>query len=989
MKSTFLFLLALALPSMAQEIEVLERGVDHRVVRAVREEFNSKGEAYMATNRYVEVASSMHYFDGKDWQESKAEFKLQPGKAVADTMPHKVSISANLNTEGAVVLETPDGKLFRSTPLLVAFRDTESGEMAWVGKIQDCAGELVAPNQIVFFNAMEGIKCAIRFTITKFGFEQELVMQEPLSSSDYGLKENPNVRLELWSAFVESPDLVETKVGKAGSMDDMYLDFGSLQIGNGKAFTIGGTEVEAPVSKAFGPIEGDDRLFLVEAIAQEDLKPMMDSLRQAQIGKPKEAVKRLAKRVTKQAKDLVSQVERFDKSKELQTASIRHSDRELGAAVILDYSTVNGSLGTFVFQSDTTYYISGNTTFGGAGTAVRFEGSSVLKYTNNVKLTINNPISWKGGDQFRPVVMTAVSDHSVGEKLNNASLSGKYATAALEINASTSVSDAKLKNFRICNAQVGIILNGRTGHSLDHGQFVNCGYGVKMLSSSATLLRNCLFSSVTTNLSGSGCTIHAEHITANGGTYFKSDLGTLNLTNSLLVAVTTPGSPNNSLSNQTPSSATGVFTSVGSGQSYLSGTTYRDQGTANVSIRADIQKRTTYPPIALIGTISVPTVLGPQAQRDTDTPDLGYHYDPIDYAIKETSLTTTLVLTNGMVFCAYGENGLSPGAAGAKIISEGTPDRMNRLIRYNSVQEQPALWGSYLFPMSIFRIISSYSPSPELRMRFTEVSLIGAAASGTEKFIDCGTSMNLNWIARDCAFDNVNTGFLNTSGSVSPGIYLTNNIWIRPLLSIRNDSGTSGFPLSLEMRNNLIVQGSVSLTRTNHASAVYNVKDNLFDTVTLTASATGIGNSHNGYKGTTVLPGGSGNDLVLTTTDYQTSGPLGPYYYNTSASATNTQYLFNKGSVSDAATVGFYHYTARTDQLRETNSIVDIGFRYIATSGSSSTTPKDSDGDGIPDYLEDSDGDGVVDSGELNWGSATDYGLWIYLTAPKTTSNIP
>ena len=152
MKSTFLLLLALVLSSVAQEFEVLERGVDHRLIRSVREEFTEKGEPYMVTNRYVEVGSSMHYFDGKEWQETKAEFKIQPGKAVADTMPHKVTIAANLNTEGAVMLEAADGKLFRSTPLLVAFRDTASGEMAWVGKLQDCEGELVAPNQLVYHN---------------------------------------------------------------------------------------------------------------------------------------------------------------------------------------------------------------------------------------------------------------------------------------------------------------------------------------------------------------------------------------------------------------------------------------------------------------------------------------------------------------------------------------------------------------------------------------------------------------------------------------------------------------------------------------------------------------------------------------------------------------------------------------------------------------------------------------------------------------------
>ena len=47
---------------------------------------------------------------------------------------------------------------------------------------------------------------------------------------------------------------------------------------------------------------------------------------------------------------------------------------------------------------------------------------------------------------------------------------------------------------------------------------------------------------------------------------------------------------------------------------------------------ADLRKKTTYPPVLYSNaTIAVDTVLGPQAGRDTDTPDLGYHYDALDY----------------------------------------------------------------------------------------------------------------------------------------------------------------------------------------------------------------------------------------------------------------------------------------------------------------------------------------------------------------------
>src|SRR5581483_8764718 len=44
-----------------------------------------------------------------------------------------------------------------------------------------------------------------------------------------------------------------------------------------------------------------------------------------------------------------------------------------------------------------------------------------------------------------------------------------------------------------------------------------------------------------------------------------------------------------------------------------------------------LKKTTTYAPILLTNTVSIDTTLSPQAQRDVDTPDLGYHYDPLDF----------------------------------------------------------------------------------------------------------------------------------------------------------------------------------------------------------------------------------------------------------------------------------------------------------------------------------------------------------------------
>ena len=51
--------------------------------------------------------------------------------------------------------------------------------------------------------------------------------------------------------------------------------------------------------------------------------------------------------------------------------------------------------------------------------------------------------------------------------------------------------------------------------------------------------------------------------------------------------------------------------------------------------------------------------------------------------------------------------------------------------------------------------------------------------------------------------------------------------------------------------------------------------------------------------------------------------------------------------------------------------------------------PFDYDSDGIPDYLEDRNGNGVTDTGETDWQSATDLGLKVWITEPKSNSNLP
>lgn len=113
------------------------------------------------------------------------------------------------------------------------------------------------------------------------------------------------------------------------------------------------------------------------------------------------------------------------------------------------------------------------------------------------------------------------------------------------------------------------------------------------------------------------------------------------------------------------------------------------------------------------------------------------------------------------------------------------------------------------------------------------------------------------------------------------------------------------------------------------------------------------------------LPMLGAHDVIVTNFNWQTSW-FGRFYLPTNSP------LINAGSTT-ADKFGLYQFTTQTNQVKETNSIVDIGYHYVATDAYGN--PLDANGDGIPDYLEDSNGDGIFDTGDLGDWQISPYGL--------------
>jgi len=105
-----------------------------------------------------------------------------------------------------------------------------------------------------------------------------------------------------------------------------------------------------------------------------------------------------------------------------------------------------------------------------------------------------------------------------------------------------------------------------------------------------------------------------------------------------------------------------------------------------------------------------------------------------------------------------------------------------------------------------------------------------------------------------------------------------------------------------------------------------------------------------------ILPAGA-HDQIVTNYNWQASW-LGNYYLPTNS------ILINTGGVT-ADLIYLYHFTTQTNQAKETNSVVDIGFHVVATD--SNGRPIDTDGDGIADYLEDLNGNGNGADDPTSW----------------------
>jgi hypothetical protein len=938
--------------------QVIEKGPHHRVWSHVTTNTTPDGQAVLKTNRYTELATGLHYRDQNgEWSESQEVIDIVPGGALASKGSHQVGFAANANTPGAVNMLTSDGKRLRSHVLGLTYISTRTAESLWIARIRDSIGERIGENQILYRDAFDdgghGTKADIRYTYTRAGLEQDIIFRPdgaPPPPEAFGL-DSDDVRLEVITEFVEAPvphvadailstkDQLQRAALVLPDFVDQTIDFGAMRMEAGHAFPI--KEDPQPQERIrTGKLwyQQDGRTFLIEAVEYPSIKPQLDSLRvqpnvqQAQFIRNSDPTRTFPTApLQANARDTI-----------MRTASLSKSDH----GFVIDYELLGGATNV-TLRADTTYLVRGTVAM--RGTTV-IEGGCVIKYTN----LISGPqLRLDAVDcrtsPYHPAIATSVHDDTVGDIISGSTGNPtNFCSFAMFLLVPTApATNFNFHDIRIRHAYRAFFGFAKNSATISNCQIANSHVGFHN-NVSFWNLRNVLVSDVEEAFAGvAPHTNNAENVTFHSvSNLVGSGLPAINLTNSLLIGVTN-GVSWTGANVETNLSSTGIFQTIGSANFYLAtNSPYRAIGTTNINatLLAGLRERTTFPPVPLSGAIPTNLTLAPVISRDmnADGVDLGYHYDPIDYLFEGVSVTNaTLTLTNGV--CIAVATNSATGIRidlGGRIVSDASPLALNRLFRTSAVQEQRA---SNSTSLGFAFLLANNDAMGTNSFRFTDFPLV----AGIDAIVY--TNSGGAFTFADCQFRG---GRIETYGGLT--FLATNTLFERVHLSL--DSGATAINAGVY---NCLVRGGPTTALRNHVGlTTVEIFNTLFDSVGTIGydTATGSTNAFNGYYLTTVLPSSVGA-VVLTNLTYQT-GSLGRYYQPTNSP------LLNAGSGS-ATNFGLYHYTVTTNNVKETNSTVDIGLHYIAVNAGG--VPLDTDGDGVSDYWEDRNGNGSHDTGEINW----------------------
>ncbi len=468
---------------------VAERGADYKVLQKTTVEHGSN-----RVHQITELATGLHYLKNGQWLESRDEIVVAPGGATAQRGPHKVNFSANLNTPAAIDLTARDGKHLRSHIVGLGFYDTASGQAVLIAELKDSFGLLYPPNHVIYTNAFTGLRADVRYTYTKAGFEQDVILREqPPAPEAYGL-DPATTKLEVYTEFLNPPSPVATPVATAdGAPPDEKLDFGAVKIERGKAFPVSSDpsrRVGVPTGKDWIVFEG--RTFLIEQVNYQAVADNLEALpvSQASAKGPHSPPHLLASK----QRIFPPSPAGAQRAEPMKLASVMPK----APGYVLDYELLEDSTNAFTFASGQTYFISGGFW---VDETLTIQSNAVIKFANDPTFFGWNVFLGAGGTVNCPTsgmaVLTSVDDNGQGETITGISSGSPNLTNLTTLFLDIENNPADLHNLYFNYAGVGVYT-----FSQDENRFQNCSFNQSaegiVLFSGGVILTNVFFGDVGT-----------------------------------------------------------------------------------------------------------------------------------------------------------------------------------------------------------------------------------------------------------------------------------------------------------------------------------------------------------------------------------------------------------------------------------------------------------------------------------------------------------
>jgi IgGFc binding protein len=568
------------------------------------------------THQYVELATGLNFKNPQtgQWQPSSESIFISPdgSSASATNSQHQVYFPGDIYN-GVIKLVEADGQVLESQPIGLALSDGSNSVL--LAAVTNSTGAVLSSgNQVIYRDAFAGLNADIIFSNTKAGMSQDIVLRQQLPDTALLNLMNLDVakiRLQMITEFISSPPpaiKMAPMPTEAGNLEDDSLNFGTMRMGRGKAFSIGSDSPSVRVVKRWVAIQG--RQFLIEEVPLVSIATAMDSLPPF-VSQAGAATKPVV------AKNLVLPPPRLvctsPKARFLAQAA------PPSQGLVLDYQTISGfDYDDFTFQANTTYYISG--VFSPQAN-LYLQGGAVIKYPASglyAAIDLCGTLICQT-DPYHPAIFTEKDDNSVGEIIAGSTTNPVVSSAeALMLNVNYPPNNVENASFRYCRVGVDYA-NGPSG-VVRNCQFVNDTVAIQDVpGSGSVLVENALFSNISSAVfSGFGTTLYGINLTVHhAGTLVTNQ--TVQLTNSLFICVTNLNQTFTGAYNRTNNSDSGVFASGPLGNEYLStNSPYRDIGTTNIDPAplAQLRQTTTYTP-------------QDGSYLDGGAPDLGYHYPAI------------------------------------------------------------------------------------------------------------------------------------------------------------------------------------------------------------------------------------------------------------------------------------------------------------------------------------------------------------------------